>query len=96
MPAEGLPRCCVLCFDTHSCPTLCDPMDCSLPDSSVHGDSSGKNTGVGCHARLQGIFPTQGLNPGLSNCRWILYHLNYQGSPQILEWAAYPFFRGSS
>ena len=45
------------------CPTLCDPMDCSLPGSSVHGDSSGKNTGVGCHALLQGIFPTQGLNP---------------------------------
>ena len=45
------------------CPTLCDPMDCSQPGSSVHGDSSGKNTGVGCHALLQGIFPTQGLNP---------------------------------
>ena len=34
-------------------------MDCSLPGSSVHGDSPGKNTGVGCHALLQGIFPTQ-------------------------------------
>ena len=45
--------------------TLCDPMDCSLPGSSVHGDSPGKNTGVGCHALLQGIFPTQGLNLGL-------------------------------
>jgi len=40
-------------------------MDCSPPGSSVHGDSPGKNTGVGCHALLQGIFPTQGLNPGL-------------------------------
>ena len=39
-----------------SCPTLCDPMDCSSPGSSVHGDSLGKNTGVGCHALLQGIF----------------------------------------
>ena len=47
---------------TQSCPTLCDPMDCSLPGSSVHGDSLGKNTGVGCHALLQGIFPTQGSN----------------------------------
>ena len=37
-------------------------MDCNLPGSSVHGDSPGKNTGVGCHALLQGIFPTQGLN----------------------------------
>ena len=48
-----------------SCPTLCDPMDCSPPDSSVHGDSPGKNTGVACHALLQGIFPTQGLNSRL-------------------------------
>ena len=47
------------------CPTLCDPMDCSPPGSSVHGDSPGKNTGVGWHALVQGIFPTQGLNPGL-------------------------------
>ena len=45
-----------------SCPTLCDPTDCSLPDSSVHGILQAKNTGVGCHARLQGIFPTQGSN----------------------------------
>ena len=37
-----------------SCPTLCNPMDCSLPGSSVHGDSPGKNTGVGYHAPLQG------------------------------------------
>ena len=44
------------------CLTLCDPMDCSPQGSSVHGDSPGKNTGVGCHALLQGIFPTQGLN----------------------------------
>ena len=36
------------------CPTLCDPMHCSLPGSSVHGDSLGKNTGVGCHAFLWG------------------------------------------
>ena len=48
-----------------SCPTLCDPMDCSLPGSSVHGNSPGKNTEVGCHVRLQEIFPTQGLNRGL-------------------------------
>ena len=49
----------------HSCPTLCNPMDCTPPGSSVHGDSPGKHTGVGCHALLQGIFPTQGSNPGL-------------------------------
>ena len=46
-----------------SCLTLCDPMDCSLPGYSVHGDSPSKNTGVGCHFLLQGIFPAQGLNP---------------------------------
>ena len=45
-----------------SCLTLCNPMDCSLQGSSVHGVFQAKNTGVGCHARLQGIFPTQGSN----------------------------------
>jgi len=55
-------------------------MDCSLPGSSIHGDSPSKNTGVGCHAHLQGIFPTQGSNPGLPYCRWILYHLSHRGS----------------
>ena len=50
----------------------------SPPGSSVHGDSLGKNTGVGCHALLQGIFPTQGMNPGLPHCRQILYHLSHQ------------------
>ena len=46
-------------------------------------DSLGKNTGVGCHCLLQGIYLTQGSNPGLSHCRQILYHL-YQGSPKEL------------
>ena len=46
-------------------PILCDPMDCRPPGSSVHGVSPGKNTEVGCHALLQGIFPTQGSNPCL-------------------------------
>ena len=53
-------------------------MDCSLPGSFVHGDSPGQNTGVGCHALLQGIFLTQGSNPGLPYCRLILYQLSYQ------------------
>ena len=47
---------------------LCDPMDCSPPDSSVHEDSLGKNTGVNFHALLQGIFPAQESNPGLLCC----------------------------
>jgi len=54
-------------------------MDCSPSGSSVRGDAPGKNTGVGCHALLQGIFPTQGLNPGLLYCRWILSHLSQHG-----------------
>ena len=74
----------------------CDPTDCSPLGSSVHGDSPGKNTGVGCCAIFQGIFPTQQSNPGLSHCRWILYHLSHQGSPRILEWVADPFSRGLS
>ena len=41
-------------------------------------DFQGKSTGVGCHFLLQGIFPTQRLNPGLSHCRQTLYHLNHQ------------------
>ena len=86
----------VLCLVAQSCLTLCDPMDCSPPGSSVHWDSPGKNTGVGCHALLQGIFPTQGLNLGLPHCRWILYRLSHQGSPRIPEWVAYPFSRRSS
>ena len=45
-------------------------------------DFPGKNTRVGCHFLLQGIFPTQGLNPGLVNCRQILYHLSHQGRQQ--------------
>ena len=50
---------------TQSCPTLCDPMDYSLPGSSLPWDSPGKNTGVDCHFLPQGIFPTQKLNPSL-------------------------------
>ena len=59
-------------------------------------NSPGQNTGVGSLSLLQGLFPTQGLNPGLQHCRWILYQLSHQGSPRILEWVAYPLFSGSS
>ena len=86
----------MLCLVAQSCLTLCDPMDYSLPGSSVHRDSLGKNTGLGCHALLQGIFPSQGLNSGLLHCRWTLYHVSHQESPRILDWVAYPFSRGSS
>ena len=79
----------VLCLVAQSCLTLCDLMDCSPPGSSVHGDSPGKNTGVGCHALLQGIFPTQRLNPGLPHCRQIHTHththIHIYGLPQWLS-----------
>ena len=102
-----------------ACPRLCEPVDCSLPGSSVHGisqtrileskscsvvsdslrphglyspwNSLGQNTGVGSLSLLQGIFPTQGSNPGLPHCRRIVYQLTHKGSPRILEWIAYPF-----
>ena len=65
------------CISRSVCPTLCDPMDSSPPD---YWDFPAKNTGVGCHFLLQGIFPTQGSNPDLPHCRRNLYHLSHQGS----------------
>ena len=53
-------------------------MDCSPPGSSVHRDSPSKNTGMGFHSLLQGIFLTQGLNPDLQHCRQILQCLSHQ------------------
>ena len=87
---------CAVCLVSQLCLTLCDSRDCNPPGSSVHGDSPGKSTRVGCHALLQEVFPTLGLNPDLPHCRWILYCLSHQGSPRILEWVAYPFSRESS
>ena len=61
-----------------SCLTLCDSEDTRL----LHPwDSPSKNTRVGCHFLLQGIFLTQGSNPGLLHCRQILYQLSYEGNP---------------
>ena len=59
-------------------------------------NSPGRNTGVGTLSLLQGIFPTQGSNPGLPHCRQIIYLLRNKGSPRILEWVAYPFSQRSS
>ena len=87
---------CLLCLQLLSCVQLfVTPVEYSLSGSSVHRDSPGKKTGMGCHA-LQEIFPTQGSNSGLLHCRLILYHLIYQGSPRILEWIACPFSRRTS
>ena len=66
------------------CPTLCNPMACSLPGSAC--SLPGKNIRMGCHFLLQGIVLTQGLKPGLLHCRQILHHLSHQGT-----WYLYPF-----
>ena len=79
-----VPCCSVLCLVAQSCLTLCDPMDCSPPGSSVHGDSSSKDTGVGCHSHLQAIFPIQRSNPGLPQFRQILYQLSPPGKPKYI------------
>jgi len=66
---------CIHAKSLQSHPTLCDPMDCMQPTRLLcPWDTPGKNTGVGCHFLLQGIFLTKGLNPGLLHCRQILYH----------------------
>ena len=84
------------CLLIQLCPTLCDPMGCSPPGASVHGDSPGQNSGVRHHALLQGVFPTQGSNPGLPHCRQIHFCLSHQGSLRIPEWIAYTSFRATS
>ena len=64
-----------------------DPMDCSPHKLLCLWDFSGKNTGVGCHFPLQGIFPTQGSNLHLLcllPCSWLLYHLSLWGSQFLL------------
>ena len=69
---------------TQSCPTLCDHMDCR--------NSPGQNTGVGSLSLLQGIFPTQGSNPGLLHCRLILYQLSHKERPEYIK-AAYKLIK---
>ena len=76
-------NCCHCCWVPQSCPTLCDPMDCSPPRSSVHGDSPSKNTGVGCHFLIQGIFRTQELNPCLLHWQVDFLLLSHVGSSLI-------------
>ena len=63
-----------------SWPTLCDPMDCSLPGSWGSWDFPGENTGVGYTSFFM-IFPTQGSNLGLLHCKWNLYQLSHEGRP---------------
>ena len=70
---------------SQSCLTLCDHMDCSLPGPSIHEFSRQKYWSA-LTFPSQGIFMTQGLNPGLPYCGQILYHLSHQGSPHGWGW----------
>ena len=81
-------------YESESCSVVSD----SLRSHGIYSpwNSPGQNTGVGSLSLLQGIFPTQGSNPGLLHCRQILYQLSHWGSPRILKWVDYPFSRGSS
>ena len=79
-----------------SCLTLCSPMGLWPARPLCPWNSPGQNTSVGSCSLLQGIFPAQESNPGFLHCRWILSHLSHPGSPRILEWMVYPFYRGST
>ena len=72
---------CAVCLVIQLYPTLCDPRDYSLPGSSVHEDSPGRNPRAGCPP--PGDLHNKGCNPGLLHCRHILYHLSHQGSPRL-------------
>ena len=89
-------------YESVSCSVTCDPLQ-------THGlqptrlfcswNFPSKNTGVGCHFLLQGIFLTQESNPSLLHllhCRLILYQLSHKGSPRILEWVVHLFSSRSS
>ena len=82
------PECCHLVLSSTFQVWINESESCSVMSSFLQPheqyspwNSSGQNTGVGSHFLLQGIFPTQGLNPGLLHCRRILYQLSHQGSP---------------
>ena len=70
---------------TQSCLTLCDPMDCSLPGSSVHGIFQARVLEWIAISFSRGIFPIQGSNPCLLHCRQMLYRLSHQGSPHTFK-----------
>ena len=90
-------------YSPFSVPWESESQSCSVVSDSLqaHGlynpwNSPGQNTGVGSLSLLQGIFSIQGLNPGLPNCRRILYQVSHKESPRISEWVAYPFSSRSS
>ena len=88
-PGEISPRLDILKSESESCSVISDSLQ-------RHGlwspwNSPGQNTGECSLSLLQGIFPTQGSNPGFPHCRQMLYQLSHKGSQRILEWVAYPF-----
>ena len=82
----------------HSESENCSVMSDSLQPHELYSvwNSLGQNPAVRSLSLLQGIFPTQGSNPGLPHCGQILYHLSHKGSPRILEWVVCPFSSRSS
>ena len=84
----------LLLLNSESCSVVSDTLRLHRLCSSWN--SPGQNIGVGSRSLLQGIFPTQGLNPGLPHYRLVLYQLSHKGSPRILECVAVPFSSGSS
>ena len=86
----------VLCLVAQLCLTLWDPIDCIPPAPLSMGILYGRILEWVAMPSSRGIFPAQGLNPGLPHCRRILYHQGHQGSSRILEWVVYPFSRGIS
>ena len=76
-------------YESESCSVMSDPLQ--PLDLYNPWNSPGQNTEVGNLSLLQGIFPTQGLNPGLPHWKWSLYQLSHKGSPRILKWVVYPF-----
>ena len=89
----------MLCSVAQCCPTLCDPMNCSPPGSSVHGILQERIVEWVAMPFSRG--PSQSKEQTSTSCfSWIadrfFYQLSHQGRPRILEWVVYPFSRGSS
>ena len=76
---------CYCCLVIHSCPTLCDPMDCSPPGPSVHWNSPGKNTGVGCHALPPGDPPDLGIKPWSPAMAGGFFMTKAPGKPRVIN-----------
>ena len=92
-------NCC--CLVTKLCPTLCDSVDCSPPGSSAPGIPQAKNTGVDCHALLQGIFLPQGANSSLLHWQVGSLPLSHRGSPfskqerpKVFHFLSFIFIKG--